>query len=185
MSEPIKITQSGKYDATVTNAMFSSKKSKDANGNEIDKDYIFFVFECDNGAVVEYNQWLTSEKALEFAEKQLCKTFDIREGTPIEVILDKFLTDKTVFVGKRAKLIINEEKFIDKNGNERSSFKVSFLNNIKDTFEPQAAKLPDLRARIKAIRTGIPTTPTTQRAAPASARPATPPSDELNEDCPF
>ena len=141
------ITEAGKFTVEVVDCYLS----KDDN----EKYFIYLLFKTSDEKMISSRQYLGSEKQVEFVERTLKSAFGFTDRETIDSIIDKIDTIK----GKKCRIVTEEKQFVDKNGDEKSTIGVKWINGLG----PPRVETTDFKSRLRAIRSGkysAPTKPT-------------------------
>lgn len=138
-----------------------------------EKYHIRIVFADEEGATITARQYLGSEKQIEFVEKIFREVFGFGDRDTIDTIVSNINSDKNRVVGQECRITVEENNYVDKQGNQKMGVRVKYINAPRSS-QP-AEDLAGFKARIRAVRSGaFAAKPASAQSAPKPAAPARP-----------
>ena len=114
-----------------------------------------------------------SEKQIEFVEKIFREVFGFGDRDTIDTIVSNINSDKNRVVGQECRITVEENNYVDKQGNQKMGVRVKYINAPRSS-QP-AEDLAGFKARIRAVRSGaFAAKPASAQSAPKPAAPARP-----------
>lgn len=156
-----------------------------------EKYHIHTVFEDADGRTISSRQYLGSDKQIGFVEKIFRDVFGFSERDTIDTIVVNINSEKNSVVGRECKITVEENNYVDRQGQPKTGVRVKYINPPKWT--NPASDFGSFKAHVRAIRSGMPTAPskpapapaTRPTPAPAAPKPPAQAADDFSADAPF
>lgn len=154
-----------------------------------EKYHIHTVFEDADGRTISCRQYLGSDKQIGFVEKIFRDAFGFSERDTIDTIVANINSEKNSVVGQECKITVEENNYVDRQGQPKTGVRVKYINPPKWT--NPASDFGSFKAHVRALRSGMSPAPSKPAPAtrptpvPAAPKPPAQAADDFSADAPF